>query len=160
MKPLTKWNAVLDRSADIPRVFRNAFEAMTTGRAGSAHIALPFDVQNGPVDRADLWGDATLGRVPARRVAPDADAIVRAARLLRGARPAGGHRIECGAEHARNIGRAVEHGVPFGRRPHQRALVDFGQRVAAARGDRYVARDAQKRHRGFVRFDDARLRPT
>src|SRR5678810_3466 len=46
MKPLTKWNAVLDRSADIPRIFRNAFEAMTTGRSGSAHIALPFDVQN------------------------------------------------------------------------------------------------------------------
>ena len=47
-KPLTKWNAVLDRSADIPRVFRQAFEAMTTGRCGSAHIALPFDVPAGP----------------------------------------------------------------------------------------------------------------
>src|SRR4051812_2542039 len=32
MRPLTKWNAVLDRSADIPKVFRGAFEAMTTGR--------------------------------------------------------------------------------------------------------------------------------
>src|SRR6476661_5176152 len=32
MKPLTKWNAVLDRSVDIPRVFRKAFEEMTTGR--------------------------------------------------------------------------------------------------------------------------------
>ena len=51
MKPLTKWNAVLDRSADIPRVFRKAFEEMTTGRTGAAHIALPFDVQNGPVER-------------------------------------------------------------------------------------------------------------
>src|SRR3981189_2924158 len=49
MKPLTKWNAVLDRASDIPRVFRKAFEAMTTGRPGSAHIALPFDVQNGSV---------------------------------------------------------------------------------------------------------------
>src|SRR3954462_7175636 len=44
MKPLTKWNAVLDRSADIPRVFRKAFEEMTTGRPGSAHIALPFEI--------------------------------------------------------------------------------------------------------------------
>src|SRR5919107_3650240 len=25
MKPLTKWNAVLDRAADVPRVFRKAF---------------------------------------------------------------------------------------------------------------------------------------
>src|SRR6185369_2957461 len=39
MRPLTKWNAVLDRSADIPRVFRKAFEEMTTGRTGAAHIA-------------------------------------------------------------------------------------------------------------------------
>src|SRR4051794_12775812 len=61
MKPLTKWNAVLDRSADIPRVFRTAFEAMTTGRPGSAHIALPFDVQNGPVERSEVWGDPTYG---------------------------------------------------------------------------------------------------
>ena len=28
----TKWNTVLDRSADIPRVLRKAFEAMTSGR--------------------------------------------------------------------------------------------------------------------------------
>src|ERR1044071_1139250 len=38
MGPVTKWNAVLDRAADIPRVFRQAFEAMTSGRPGAAHI--------------------------------------------------------------------------------------------------------------------------
>jgi acetolactate synthase I/II/III large subunit len=85
MRPATKWNAVLDRSADIPRVFRAAFNEMTSGRPGAAHISLPFDVQNGPVDRADVWGDATLGQVPARRVAPDPSAVERAARLLRSA---------------------------------------------------------------------------
>src|SRR3712207_5416943 len=31
MKPLTKWNAVIDRSAEIPKVLRKAFEAMTSG---------------------------------------------------------------------------------------------------------------------------------
>jgi len=102
MRPATKWNAVLDRPADIPRVFRAAFNAMTTGRPGAAHISLPFDVQNGPVDAADVWGDPGLARVPARRVAPDADAIVRAARLLRGAeRPlfiCGGGVLSSGAE--------------------------------------------------------------
>src|SRR5436853_507045 len=61
LKPLTTWNAVLDRSADIPRTFRAAFEAMTTGRPGSAHIALPFDVQTAPVDAGDLWADPSLG---------------------------------------------------------------------------------------------------
>src|SRR5882672_7306413 len=82
MRPLTKWNAVLDRSADIPRVFRKAFEEMTTGRPGAAHIALPFDVQNGPVDRSDVWADPTLGSYPSRRTAPDVFFVELAAKLL------------------------------------------------------------------------------
>ena len=64
MRPVTKWNSVLDRAQDIPRVFRQAFNQMTTGRPGAAHIALPFDVQNGVVDRSELWGDLTLGKYP------------------------------------------------------------------------------------------------
>jgi acetolactate synthase I/II/III large subunit len=86
MKPLTKWNAVLDRSADIPRTFRKAFEAMTSARPGAAHIALPFDVQNGPVERGDVWADPTLGSFPSRRVAPDAAMVELASRLLRKAK--------------------------------------------------------------------------
>jgi len=86
MRPLTKWNAVLDRSADIPRVFRAAFEAMTSGRPGAAHVALPFDVQNGPVERSDAWGDPSLGTYPSRRIAPDPFYVQLAAKLLRSAR--------------------------------------------------------------------------
>ncbi len=81
-RPLTKWNAVIDRSADIPRLIRTAFNRMTTGRPGSAHLALPFDVQNGAVDEAELWGDPELGRYPAWRVGPAPDAVESAARLL------------------------------------------------------------------------------
>jgi len=101
-RPVTKWNAVLDRSADIPRVLRNAFEAMTTGRPGSAHVALPFDVQNGPVDRSEIWGDPTYGRFPSRRVAPDSEYVELAAKLLRKAKNplliCGGGVILSGAE--------------------------------------------------------------
>ncbi len=86
MKPLTKWNAVLDRAADIPRTFRAAFEAMTSGRPGAAHIALPFDVQNAPVERGDVWADPTLGAFPSRRVAPDPFSIELAAKVLRSAK--------------------------------------------------------------------------
>jgi acetolactate synthase-1/2/3 large subunit len=102
MKPLTKWNAVLDRSADIPRVIRKAFESMTTGRPGSAHIALPFDVQNGPVDRSEIWADPTLGAFPARRVAPDAFYVELAVKLIRKAKTplfiCGGGVVLSGAE--------------------------------------------------------------
>ena len=86
MRPVTKWNAVIDRAADIPRVFRQAFEAMTTGRPGAAHIALPYDVQTAPVEAAEVWGDPTLGMYPSRRVAPDPEMVALAAKVLRGAR--------------------------------------------------------------------------
>jgi acetolactate synthase-1/2/3 large subunit len=102
MRPVTKWNTVLDRAQDIPRVFRNAFRQMTTGRPGAAHIALPFDVQNGSVDRADIWGDASLGQYPAERVAPDPYSVARAAQFLNDtARPlfiCGGGVVIAGAE--------------------------------------------------------------
>ncbi|MBM3384168.1 MAG: thiamine pyrophosphate-binding protein, partial [Betaproteobacteria bacterium] len=71
MKPVTKWNAVLERPQDIPRSLRAAFSEMTTGRPGSAHIALPFDVQNGPVERSEVWADPSLGQIPAHRSSPD-----------------------------------------------------------------------------------------
>jgi acetolactate synthase-1/2/3 large subunit len=103
MRPLTKWNAVLDRSADIPRVLRQAFEAMTTGRPGAAHIALPFDVQNGPVERAEVWADPTLGSFPSRRNGPDPFFVELAAKLLRSAKNplfiCGGGVVLSGAEH-------------------------------------------------------------
>ena len=85
MRPLTKWNTVLDRATDIPRVFRQAFEAMTSGRPGAAHIALPFDVQTQPVDANDVWADPSLGIYPSRRVAPDPEMVALAAKLLRSA---------------------------------------------------------------------------
>jgi acetolactate synthase-1/2/3 large subunit len=86
MRPLTKWNAVLDRAADIPRTLRAAFEAMTGGRPGAAHLALPFDVQNGPVERSEIWADPSLGSFPSRRTAPDPFFVELAAKLLRSSR--------------------------------------------------------------------------
>jgi acetolactate synthase-1/2/3 large subunit len=86
MRPLAKWNTVLERSADIPRVVRAAFNQMSSGRPGAAHIGLPYDVQYGPVDRADVWGDPSLGACPSRREAPDTALVELAARSLRTAR--------------------------------------------------------------------------
>ena len=85
MGPVTKWNTVLDRTEDLAQIFRTAFKQMTTGRPGAAHIALPFDVQNGSVNRADAWGDESFGRCPAERVAAGSEFVERAAQLLRNA---------------------------------------------------------------------------
>jgi acetolactate synthase-1/2/3 large subunit len=83
-RPLTKWNGVANASADIPRLVRAAFSAMTTGRTGAAHLALPFDAQKGPVDAAELWIDPAVGTYPARRTGAAPDDVERAAALLAG----------------------------------------------------------------------------
>ena len=74
-RPATKWNAVIDRTADIPGTMRAAFSAMTTGRPGAAHIGLPFDVQRGTMDEEDVQADPA----GSRRTAPDPEAVRNAA---------------------------------------------------------------------------------
>ena len=101
-KPVTKWNAVLNRAEDIPRTIRSAFANMTTGRPGSSHLCLPYDVQQGQVAEAEIWADASLGNYPSRRVGPDPDAVAAAADLLRQCRDriviCGGGVVISGAE--------------------------------------------------------------
>lgn len=70
MRPLTKWNTVIRRADHIPRMVRAAFRAMTTGRPGSAHIGLPYDIQYDAVDPADIWADPALQTFPAYPTAP------------------------------------------------------------------------------------------
>jgi len=101
-RPVTKWNTVLNRAADLPRAVRAAFTHMTTGRPGAAHIGLPFDVQTSAVEEEEIWADESLGRFPSRRVGPDPQAVQLAARLITSAqRPVficGGGVVIAGAE--------------------------------------------------------------
>ena len=84
--PLTKWNNVIERSALVPSTVRDAFRAMTTGRPGAAHIGFPFDVQNGVVSDSELWAQQEHSSFPAWRIAPNPDAVERAANALLQAR--------------------------------------------------------------------------
>lgn len=81
-RSLTKWNAVIDRAADLPRTVRRAFREMTIGRPGAVHLGLPFDVLAGPVDEAELRVKAMAPPVQA----PSADEVERASRHLIAAR--------------------------------------------------------------------------
>ncbi|MGY6644940.1 MAG: thiamine pyrophosphate-binding protein [Salinarimonas sp.] len=89
MRPLTKWNTVIRKAEHIPRMMRAAFRAMTTGRPGSAHLGLPYDIQYDDVDPADIWADRKLGHYPSYPQAPEPgaaeaalDAILSAKRPL------------------------------------------------------------------------------
>lgn len=78
MRPLTKWNTVIKQADHIPRMVRAAFRAMTTGRSGSAHLGLPYDIQYDPVEPTEIWADPNVTCFPAYRTGPD-EASVRAA---------------------------------------------------------------------------------
>jgi acetolactate synthase I/II/III large subunit len=89
MRPLTKWNTVIKQSQHIPRMVRSAFRAMTTGRSGSAHLGLPYDIQYDAVDPGDIWADPKLSTYPAYPTGPEpgateaaADAILSAKKPL------------------------------------------------------------------------------
>ncbi|MEM6621955.1 MAG: thiamine pyrophosphate-binding protein [Pseudomonadota bacterium] len=103
-RPLTKWNAVLDQAGALPRTVRRAFREMTSGRPGSAHLALPFDVQKAPVPEEEIWGDATFGQFPANpgmMSDREADVAAFAAQLLNAENPVvicGGGVVLSGAE--------------------------------------------------------------
>jgi acetolactate synthase-1/2/3 large subunit len=85
-RPLTKWNATIDRVDQIPHAVRSAFRAMTTGRPGAAHICLPYDVQKHAIDPAEVWAQPGHDRFPAQRSAPDPADVERAAGKLVAAR--------------------------------------------------------------------------
>ncbi len=71
MRPLTKWNTVIRQAAQVPRMVRAAFRAMTTGRPGAAHLGLPYDVQHDPVDGGEIWADPAHATWPAWPQAPE-----------------------------------------------------------------------------------------
>jgi acetolactate synthase-1/2/3 large subunit len=87
-RPLTKRNASLDDASRLPAMVRAAFRAMTTGRPGATHLALPFDTQKGLVDPSEIWADERHRHFPAEPAAPDPDAIAEAAACLAGAKRA------------------------------------------------------------------------
>jgi len=85
-RPLTKWNAVIDQAEQIPQLLRAAFRAITTGRPGSAHLCLPFDVQKAPLDEEAVWADPRHRTYPAEPTAPDPAAVTALIDALEGAR--------------------------------------------------------------------------
>ncbi len=103
-QPLCKWNTVIDKASTIPELIRTAFNEMTTGRPGAAHLGLPFDVQKAPVDEDSVWADASLGVYPSRRFGPDPASIRAAADAILSAKEplivCGGGPVNSGGEAA------------------------------------------------------------
>ncbi|MCE2520437.1 MAG: thiamine pyrophosphate-binding protein [Alphaproteobacteria bacterium] len=81
-RPVTKWNAVLDEGAALPRGVRRAFREAASGRPGAVHLSLPFNVQQAPVPPDEIRADSRFAHVPG---APASEETERAAGILAGA---------------------------------------------------------------------------
>ncbi len=86
MRPLTKFNTVIQHADAIPDTVRTAFRKMTTGRPGAAHLGLPIDVQRGTADPETIWADPKHQTFPAYPSGPDPDAIKAAVDAILSAR--------------------------------------------------------------------------
>jgi len=75
MRPLTKFNQVIQHADQVPDTVRTAFRKMTTGRPGAAHLGLPIDVQRGDANPDDIWSDPAHAEFPAHPFGPDPAAI-------------------------------------------------------------------------------------
>lgn len=86
MRPLTKYNTVIQHADAIPDAVRTAFRTMTTGRPGSAHLGLPIDVQRGQANPDSIWADPNHETYPAYPSGPDPDAVEAALDAIKSAR--------------------------------------------------------------------------
>lgn len=77
-EPVTKWSVCVMEGAQVPWVFRRAFQLMRSGRPGPVHIDLPIDVQKEIIEY-DPEFDA---RLEVSRPAPNPKAIERALDMM------------------------------------------------------------------------------
>jgi acetolactate synthase-1/2/3 large subunit len=74
---VTKWNASVDHSGQVPRKVREAFRQATAGRPGATHLSFPMDTLSEESD-GDVYADERGQTCPADRT-PPAEADVEAA---------------------------------------------------------------------------------
>jgi acetolactate synthase I/II/III large subunit len=80
-KPVTKWNARIERISVIPEIVRKAFRVATLEKPGPTHVELPENVAGSVLGEDD---DAVRPLVPGRAYFPEPShpAIAHAARLI------------------------------------------------------------------------------
>jgi acetolactate synthase-1/2/3 large subunit len=75
-RPLTKWNARIERASSIPEVVRKAFKISQTEKPGACHIEYPEDIAK------EMCEGAPLNAEIPRRGSPDEKSLSRAAELI------------------------------------------------------------------------------
>lgn len=81
-KTFTQYTRVAETAEVVPTAVRAAFNAMTSGTPGAAHIGLPYDVLKGELNADEIWADPSFGHFPCRRVLPSFEDLKDAVELL------------------------------------------------------------------------------
>ncbi|MBI3352841.1 MAG: acetolactate synthase large subunit [Nitrospirae bacterium] len=75
-RPLTKWNARIEKPANIPEVVRKAFKLAQTEKPGACHIEYPEDIAKENTEGVPLVSESF------RRPSPDRESLRQAAQLI------------------------------------------------------------------------------
>lgn len=76
-RPVTKWSALAHDVQELPDLMRRAYHAMRSGKGGPVMVEVPDEVFE-----AEFKGELDYRPVPMLRMAPDPDAVKRAAQML------------------------------------------------------------------------------
>lgn len=79
--PVTKWNASVDDSEQVPRKIREAFRQATAGRPGATHLSFPMDTLSGECT-SEVYTDKRGTACPADRTPPAPEAVRSALSVL------------------------------------------------------------------------------
>ena len=76
-RSVTKWSALAHSAQELPDLMRRAYHAMRSGKAGPVLIEIPDEVAE-----AEFKGELDYRPIPIQRMAPDPDAVKKAAQML------------------------------------------------------------------------------
>ena len=76
-RPVTKWSALAHNVQELPDLMRRAYHAMRSGKGGPVMVEVPDEVFE-----AEFKGELDYTPVPVQRMAPDPDAVKKAAQML------------------------------------------------------------------------------
>ena len=143
-RPVTKWSALAHSVQELPDLMRRAYHAMRSGKAGPVMVEIPDEVFE-----AEFKGELDYTPVPMQRMAPDPDAVKKAAQMLLAAKNplilagAGVHYAEAGEQLAalgRAHSRAGRHHQPGQERDRRKPS------AVARRLDALAAEDVHRLH--------------
>lgn len=84
--PITKWNYQVTEASEIPRVIAKAFDIAQNGRPGPVVVDITKNAQVEMLEWESESPGPSVGRSTRTRIAPDAEAVRRAAELINSAK--------------------------------------------------------------------------